>query len=90
MDYGIVIVVLGARDNFLRQRDNVPMLGSWHVSVTHRESIYTVERTTVVNLIDAGGGDPLCTLYQAEHRIKGIRIWHCMFAASIILCSTPT
>ena len=27
---------------------------------------------------------------RRENSIKGIRIWHCAFAASIILCSTPT
>ena len=27
---------------------------------------------------------------RMESSIKGIRIWHCVFAASIILCSTPT
>ena len=27
---------------------------------------------------------------RMENSIKGIQIWHCVFAASIILCSTPT
>ena len=27
---------------------------------------------------------------RMENSIKGIQIWHCAFAASIILCSTPT
>ena len=27
---------------------------------------------------------------RIENSLKGIRIWHCVFAASIILCSTPT
>ena len=27
---------------------------------------------------------------RMENSIKGLRIWHCGFAASIILCSTPT
>ena len=27
---------------------------------------------------------------RMENSIKGTQIWHCAFAASIILCSTPT
>ena len=27
---------------------------------------------------------------RMENSIKGIQIWHCAFATSIILCSTPT
>ena len=27
---------------------------------------------------------------RMENSVKGIRIWHCAFAASIILCSNPT